>query len=73
MACDPAILDENQMHVIPSIRTVTPLGSTSNTSKIIQRIKRERRKKQIEELQNTNPDLVLNGVPLTLEENIKWQ
>jgi hypothetical protein len=73
MACDPAMLDENQQQVVPSIRTLEPLGGVSNTSRIIQRIKRERRRKQIEELQNTHPDLVLNGVPLTLEENVQWQ
>ena len=73
MACDPAMLDTNQQQVIPSIRTVEPLGGASDTSKIIQRIKRERRRKQIEELQNIHPDLVVNGVPLTLEENVQWQ
>jgi len=74
MACDPAMVDSDMKQIIPSIRTFEPLGSTSsNTSKIIQRIKRARRRKQIEEAQREFPDLQVNGVPLILEENIKWR
>ena len=74
MACDPAMVDSNMKQIVPSIKTFEPLGAkSSNTSKIIQRIKRARRKKQIEEAQRQFPDLQVNGIPLILEEDIKWQ